>query len=632
MSAMHVDAFSGAVTVVVFAGFGAVGRLISSRDCWEWPLLGWALIYGASLLLALVGLTNLQLTFGLFVALSLMSLWRHRSALRLNLDGAGYALIALPLLVLAAITPSQSADSYTHWLLNASYMWEHDHYVSAPLDNFHSRHPTYPAALPLTIYFASVVGSRLAEGAGVATNAIVFVLATGCVASFLRVACPPDSPDNRAVNALRYLVPALTFCFVLPLNPSTQPVLFWSAMADPLIAVTVMMAAIHWSRNVGSASTALAPLFLLGCLIGALKQSAWPLAVIFATSAALVGTIERIPMRRWTPPTAALASGIALMSFLWSAYLATRLAVPDQFFIRPLHEWRFDLVHQLLWGLKKEFIAHWFYYTWVIATMALAVATLFRRSLIAHRDTRLLVGFTSLAMLLHVMSLVLAYLGTGFADWEVRTAASFQRYSAHVGYSVTIAGFLAVAPPGIQLARRAFRGNTRRVALGGTAVLCVLVFVRQVAAPALEFAHSFAPRWEERRLAAMALRALPPGDHFAVAAPFWSLTMLNYVLSTELRDAERPVLLGEREVELPKDLPLVELDMTRWLADPRLDGILLLDETELGARRGLAAAPDQLWSAHTTRWVALDLGRGSPHQLQSGDRNRAIRGEFRRTS
>ena len=79
-----------------------------------------------------------------------------------------------------------------------------------------------------------------------------------------------------------------------------------------------------------------------------------------------------------------------------------------------------------------------------------------------------MLGFVALAMPLHFASLMLADLGTGFADWEIARAASLQRYSMHFGFAACATGLPVAAAWALETAQSAFArpASARPIVLG----------------------------------------------------------------------------------------------------------------------------------------------------------------------
>ncbi len=223
--------------------------------------------------------------------------------------------------------------------------------------------------------------------------------------------------------------------------------------------------------------SALLSLFLLSSLIGGLKTSGWVVAFVLSAAGALVAAIHRVPARRWISGGIAVSSGAWLSSSIWNAYLAYRLPIADEVSVLPLGEWRLDLLGSFLVSVRADVLSHWPYYGLVSATCAVGFLSLIKRSLIASPTARLLLGFVSVAMSLHVASLVMTYVAVSFLDWEISRALSFQRYSAHVGFSVCVVGLVVLVLEALPYAAGFLRKTRpKRVVAWATAACGALIF------------------------------------------------------------------------------------------------------------------------------------------------------------
>jgi len=625
--------------LIAFGGFWAIGRLVPDREPWESPLLGWSVSYLISVLAVLCGAANLKVGLVVCLALIVFSITRRRTTVQPG--GAWiYLIFGAAILILALFIPPLFIDSYMHWLLNAAYLFQLDSYPQAPLENFPSRHPTYPGAFPLAIYVASVVTGRFAEMAGSVTNAMSTLVATACIAQFLRENCASPLIGSRAASISRYGIPALAFCIVLPLNPAIQLEYYWSAIADPALAAVVLVVVVQWCRfmtheefdlahedlrndwrspSVSRAGSALLSLFLLSSLIGGLKTSGWVVAFVLSAAGALVAVIHRVPARRWISGGIAISSGAWLSCSIWNAYLAYRLPIPDEVSVLPIGEWRFDLLGSFLMSVRADALGHWQYYGLVFATCVAGFLSLIKRSLIASPNARLLLGVVSVAMSLHVLSLVATYIGVSFLDWEISQALSFQRYSAHLGFSVCVVGIAVLVLEALPYAAGFLRRARAKYVVACATAACGALFFVQVVRPSLSVAADLRGSLEKTVPSLTALKLIPAGHRAVVVGDFWSLYLIQYVLWTEIALPDRPILVAKQEVNRRKDVPAAEQELERWIADPSIDAILLVDALEFAVQVGLEPAPDYLWSRSTERWQKLDIERASPFRLSADD-------------
>jgi len=608
--------------LAAFAAFWTIGRLVPGRESWERLLAGWAIAYVASVVAAVCGIANLKIVLALCALILIVALIVSRPKLErlsgslFNTHRQGFALwlAAIALLALGLVTPPVFWDSYAHWLPNSSYLYQFDHFAEAPLVNFPSLHPTYPNALPFIIYISSVITGRFTELAGNIVNVVMLLVAMGCANRLLREEWPlPNDGDARA-RASGYLLAAVAFCIAVPLNPAIEVQYYWSAIADPALAVLVFVMIAECSRlmtredSVGVRAT-LFLLFLLGCLTGGLKPNAWPLAFILIVSAAFVGTIHGIGVRRWLPPAAAILAGTLFTSILWKLYLRSHLPIPDQFVIRPFAKWSFDLWKDLLFAMLEIVRSHTRYSVVVLLTMAVGLLSLLRRSFIANPTSRVLVGFVSVAMALHVASLFAAYLGTGFEDWMIQSASSFPRYTSQVGYAVCLTGLMLLALKVLPMLSSVYA----RLSPAAVATLCaigcagffVLVTVRQT----LALVPSSRENTHRRHLALAALKNVRPGDRFTTVGTKWSYNYLRYGSWVDLEPGERPTLVDRFFVNDTDSTCDGNKFLAQWRADPTIDAILFVDARDFAARCARDPSPDQLWQRSIDEWHRIELDR-----------------------
>ena len=607
---------SGIGVLIAFAAFGMIGRLIPNRPFWQYPLIGWAAVYLISVIATLAGIGNLRVTLIIAAALAVISI--SRRPLKIQSHQIAAYLAAIAVLALSALTPPIFWDSYAHWLPNSSYLYQFHHFPEAPIANFPSLHPTYANALPLVIYIASIVTGRFAELAGNATNAVMFLIAMGCIWHLLREhwPLPTDRGEGAAAKtrAQIYVLAAIAFCIAISLNPAIEVQYYWSAIADPALAVLVLVIIVeccrYMTRDASNTDNAtLLSLFLLGCLIGGLKPNAWPLAFILAVSAGFVGLVQRVPMRRWLMPALMVFIGTLFASILWKVYLKTHLPIADQFVIRPLAKWSFDLADDLLFAMLKILKTHTTYSVLVLATMAVGLLSLVRRSFIANPTLRLLVGFVSVMMALHVATLFAAYLGSGFEDWMIITASSFPRYTSQVGYAVCITGLFLAAVKCLPIAWSILSRLPPRAVAATCLLGCALVFLIDTVRPTLAYASTARDQAHRRQFALEALRTIPPGHRLAAAGSKWSVNYLRYVYWVDLDEDERPTLV-DRVVfyETDRSCAMSET-LAQWLRNPAIDDVLLVDADDFARRCEQNTAPDQVWRRSSGEWQTIRLAR-----------------------
>ncbi len=625
------NALEGALSLVglvaTFFGFWCVGRFIRDDDAAIATLIGWSLITAASVLSSLVGVPDLRIVSAMFLCLAVASLVKKWPGLRPLPHTWMAMLLMAPMFLFGVGLPSLSWDSYSHWLLNAFYIFEHNHLLSVPLEQLPSMHPSYPPAIALPVYLTSRITARFAESSGHLLNVMLAFLALVHVLKILL-----HAHGIEAQSSWRWLL-AATFCaflIVVGLNPSMQWVDFWATLADPALAVVVLISVSLWSTYLSAdvpdwktsvaqreLRSTLVALFLLGSLICNIKQGGWLIALILTTSGTLIGLLRRMPVSRWLPPALALFAGALLTTVLWEHYLSTRLPVTDQFRINPLSQWRFDLLPDLISGFLRDFAAYWRYYLGVLAVVAAGVGALFTRKRATPAPLTFMCMFAALAMLAHLASLFAAYLGTGFLDWEIKRAHSLQRYSMQIGYTACVVGLTFVAAKALEVALRESPGARVRSSARLAAVpLALLVYGYFVVLPSASIGKYFSrTRAESRPLAVLALKQVAADSRTAVIGDEWSVNIANYVAWRSFSAADRPALVARDNIEERRDLPHAEASIAEWIEDPSIDSILMLNAVDLAIDLRLEHEPDYVWERDTGAWRPLKLDRSNRHEL-----------------
>ena len=603
-----------AATSAVFVGFWLAGRLLARRDIAAAALAGWSALYLIAIAAAVLRLPALPITLAALPALALASFLIVRRPPRPALHDWTWWALSAPLLALGAVIPSFYVDSYLHWLPNAFYMVETGHFPAAPLGGFPSLHPSYPPALGLITYFASVLTGDFAEAAGPLTNVLLTLLAAGSIHGLL---CRSLEEPGSGVTRVPYVSAALVvaaFAIVLLLNPAVQWVHYWSALADPAIGVVVLVTIIRWCEYMAqpgeSARTdkrRLLTILLLGALISGIKHSGWQIAVVMAAAGALIGLSQKIPVRLWLPPAVA-ASGGALASWgLWKIYLVTQLPVADQFSVLPPGQWRYDLLGPLFTAVLADFAAFGRYYALLGVVIVAGLVSLWRRDPSASVP-RLMLGFVALAMPMHFGSLMLAYLGTGFADWEIARAASLQRYSMHFGFAACATGLTVAAAWALETARPAFArpASARPVILGVVGI--GLVYAVTVLYPTLGYArYHFKDIAPARQLAVAVLARLEPGQQVAVMGGDWAVQFAKYVSWTAFVPTQRSTIGGWELASTRAQRDKARARILEWQTNPLIDVILIIDAQDLAVALELPAAPNHRWSRASGRWTVENL-------------------------
>jgi FtsH-binding integral membrane protein len=329
--------------------------------------------------------------------------------------------------------------------------------------------------------------------------------------------------------------------------------------------------------------------------------------MIIGAATGFVGIVHRVPLRRWLPPASVIVAGTLLSAFLWKVYLNRHLAIPDQFVVRALPDWSFELWDELLLAMLRILKTHTLYSTLVIATLTVGVASLVRRNLIANPTLRLMVGLVCVVMGLHVASLFAAYLGTGFEDWMITTASSFPRYTTQVGYAVCVTGLLmatTVLVPAVSAKLASV--PPRRLAMASVLV-CVVLFSAMTVRQTLALQDLVRERAHHREVALAALKNVPAGHRVVAAAPKWTLNYLRYVAWAELGPGERPSLVDGLMFYKSDDDCEANRVLANWMANPSIDAVLLVDADAYVKRCARNSSPDRIWWRLAGSWRSIQV-------------------------
>lgn len=610
----------------VFLGFWALGRLLLGRSNSEAALAGWSLAYLLCVTAAVLGLNNIRWVSALLLVLVLAALFVGRRGLLPGRTGLVCLALLLPVAVAALFMPLLHWDSYWHWVLNGSYLYRYDRFPVAPLDGFPSFHPTYPMATSLVYYFASELLGRFLEPAGMFMNLMLSLVALDCVVRLLRDFAPRDLARNETGTLYRYGLPVIALCIVLTVNPSFRVVNFFSAIADPALGVIVLLTIVRWCSFMTSAPQGANPtaerkrdlllLFLLGVLIGGVKHSGWALAFILSLAGVFTGIVRGVPWKRWLAPGVAVFSGTVLAHLLWSAYLSAHLAIPDQFGIQPLGQWRFDLVPALLSGMWADIKVELYYYLLVLATTGVGWIALFRRPFVANERFALLLSFVGVAMPIHFASLFVAYLGTGFNEMEIAKAASLHRYSSHIGFAVCIFGLILVALAALRYAARLNLRLTAPKAIAVVLGLYALPLGFNILLPCVYAGAFYFKQYKGLSDSAEKIaKLIPPGESVAIFGPDWSILFGSYHTWRPTSATRGPIFKDRKIVASAADLPAADQYLKRWMADESIDHIWLFDAEVLNTALGTPHRRHIIWSRASGHWRVVDDDPGEPQRV-----------------
>lgn len=456
-----------ACALVVF-GFLAIGGLIcrTQRPGLEAMLAGWGVVACVPALLQWIGPVDLRAYAAVVSALALAAvLWQYRFLARGPLWRP--AILLMPALVVACGVPLDEWDSFSHWGLNAAWLWRFDTLPSPELPISPSSNPDYPYAYPLALYFASLLRGAYIENAGAIVNMTVLVAVAGALA---RLAA---NDDETRLEAGPWFWSAWGVLAALVLNPAFVRSTTMATYGDTVFAACLLAFCLSlWrlseaggERSPGSWMTAAA----LAVALVSFKESGLIVLGVIATAVLLMAVRDAKTRSALVRMLGAMLPA-AFVGFAWQQYTAGWL--PSSFSILPFDQWRFDLLPSLARSAGAEVADHGIYYALLAVMTAMGVRGWWRMT---DRVDRFM-ALTALIVLGHFATLFLAYMAASFTEAEVAGAASFHRYGTQVGLQVLGAAVLA-------LGCRAAERDTGRQAAGRHApgrwlvAACVMVIL-----------------------------------------------------------------------------------------------------------------------------------------------------------
>lgn len=636
---MPPNALAAVAVAIVLMMLWSLGRLVSKESAANATLLGWAILYLACLTAACMGLQDLRLVLAPLLIVSVVGLLRRLSGWRPTLQFFMPLCAILPLIGSGLLIPVVHWDSFSHWVLNASYVYRTHHFPAVPLEGFPSYHPDYPEASSLVFVAASSLAGRFLETSGTFLKIGLTLLALISVREMIEATWTLNRARDRAPVLTRRLgSTTVAFCIVLSLNPSYRAQNFFSAMVDPAVGLVVLFVVLLFCRLVLDASAADSVvdqpwpthgpgdargvswivLFMFGVLLSGLKDSSWILGAVLTLSVTLTAARFSIPLRRLAPILLFLLGSIVGQS-LWAHYLHVHLPIvpiAGRIVIHPLTEWRWDLVPALLHGVVADVRQFPGYYALLSTTVAAGVLTFFRPGLVRDRRLGFVLATIALAMMGHFVTVLSAYLGTGnfFSDAEISRAASLHRYSSHVGYATCVVGMLAIGSFVVRHVRPllARTGRARNAIVFTIAALVYAGSLVQNVARDAYFEVKFAMLFQVPRqaFATEVLRDIPSDSRFAVFSSFWVENFVQYAAWNPGGSRSGPIMIGQSIIESEADLPRARRELSIWMAQDSVDYMVLADARLLNVALGLPADATMLWSRTTGIWQELPVRPG----------------------
>lgn len=436
-----------------------------------------------------------------------------------------YALLLMtPLMALLSLAIITGWDDMSHWTPNVDYLVRYHALPRADGPATASAWPGYPYAYPFLGYLISLLVPPYAANALPLVNVMLLCLGASMAAHFA-------TGKRGALAAIAGVL------LVIPLYPGFHRSTTFVAMADYPTAVwlaglTVLLFFFVQRRISVRECIGLGLAF---AAFVAFKQANLVLVLIQMGALILFWLFFRSRLTLKKLGQALLVGAAALvMHVLWSHYVGEHIAGKEFAFL-PFSEWRFAYIPDIVNGMWDHAIAkHGHYYLMTLAVAGLGVGALLRRK----PDALNLLILTAACLVgVYFAFLFFIYIANSYTLGEAKRAASFWRYSLHVGLIAWIA-FVAVAHKLVALRFPRARWPRFR-----NSVL-VMLFVFVAALPIALNGQFIREQSLGERLFFRNLASQLPDNSTVAFADAYPGSPMSWVLSLELRSPTHPVIKG----------------------------------------------------------------------------------------
>jgi hypothetical protein len=446
----------GTPELQLFAGWGAYCLVltlwgVATQASMVWPTLPF-------LLLAVIGLAV--------------------PALRPTRGGALGVLrilvLALPIWAIMAAAQPALPDTFTNFLPNAVYVFDHGFFPAGDRARAFATWPAFPYNQPLATYLATLFLPQYPPGALIHFNILLQIVLGLLFARMLR----PRDADFAAAPSWSACAGGLLL--VMALNPGFVPRIDFTAYAEPALSVGVcvvgFLAARILAALVGRDDAALRRdrvllALSLVALVG-IKQVGIVLAFgLMLGLLILVLADRRIERVRGLALIAAASLPALVLYAAWRWYVLTHFAFGRELELLPPSAWRFDILPQTLRHILGAIAEIPVYFSMIAIVIVAAIGLTWRKGL--RESTRLLLLVAILFAVYNAFLIVIyvIHMGPGAgAD-----AHSYFRYMTHLSLLAILA--LVAAAREFLLARpqAAPRAGWRRWLPAGAVILALLV-------------------------------------------------------------------------------------------------------------------------------------------------------------
>ena len=500
-------------TAVLFVLLAALGRWVAGpRAIPEaGPIYGWAAAVAAILALHILfglgfSLAGSAAVVAGGIAVAVFAFRRETPVAPILIRAA---LVALPLLLLAAAHRASEWDEFSHWAGAARYLIERDALPTRADPDHGLQLPAYPFAFPILNALASQLAGRFLESAGAVSN-VLLLLCYGALAVRMTVlgagggASQPEAPPVpfAAWTAAAGAVAAATI-----LNPTFVQKIVLTNYADTGTGVVAAFAGVLAWRALnalaegqnGEAHGLAWQLGLTGALFVAIKQAnVVVLALIFAAAVLVALRDPAIALKKLFPLVPAAVLPPLLMYVLWRYHVATAVGATGEFGLMPVAQWIVGQIPSILWRMATIAAKKGVYFGLMLVAVGLGFRALWRCQSAFDR-LALIVAATFLGYNGFLLFAYVASFGTG----EGTRAASFWRYNMHI--ALLGAAFFAYLAG---ILWRRFQGERALPRAVGISLLALVVALPIALAPKLRFDRD-PPKPHYRAVAAALVGVVP---------------------------------------------------------------------------------------------------------------------------
>jgi hypothetical protein len=448
----------GTAELQLFAGWGAFSFVltlwgVATQSSMRWPALFFLLL--AAIALAVPHLRPARA--------DMVAVWR-------------VVVLALPIWVIMLAVQPALPDTFTNFLPNAVYVFDHGFFPADDRAPTFATWPAFPYNQPLATYLATLFLPQFPPGALVHFNILLQVMLGLLFARQLR----PRGEDFAAAPSWSACAGGLLL--VMALNPGFVPRIDFTAYAEP--ALTVGVAIVGWlAASIlgkladGGTGAARSHLVLLSASLVALvgtKQVGVVLAFGLILGLLALTVVDRRIARG--PAVAAIVAAAlpaALLWTVWRWYVLTHFAAGELKLLPP-SAWQFDILPITIANILLAIAEKPVFFTMIALVVGLALGLTPRKGLTA--GTRLLLLTMALFAVYNAFLVLVYVIHMGPVAGEA--AHSYFRYMTHVSLLAVLS--LTVVAREWLLARRPASeaaGGRRWIA----AALVVLVLLVPVA-------------------------------------------------------------------------------------------------------------------------------------------------------